>query len=299
MTEQRHTADPSHLAQLRKFLTKKTDWQTSAENADLTKVLAETEHFVFTAVPDVDEEIIASAEAMAEAGVWRLPYPTCTFEFSARLTIKREITFDGAEFRIIVILQTDPADGEPAITSTFIRGYSGEWIRLTWEHRDTETGEMVSANIYQIRARKTPKDVPMTSGDGHSLVEFEFSTGGTRTDIINAVASCMVMLRTRGIRREKWCGNKPILLNRPEPSNAYTRVMVAEAASEGHGTRVQGHRHRVRLHLRRGHSRNQPHGPGRQYTRQIWIEPCLVGYEEEGRITHDHYEAYPHPETTP
>lgn len=32
-----------------------------------------------------------------------------------------------------------------------------------------------------------------------------------------------------------------------------------------------------RLHWRRGHVRNQPHGPGRTLRRLIWLEPVLVG----------------------
>jgi hypothetical protein len=303
MDQQRHTAEPSHLAQLRKFLQRAKikdhpDRRPGVEMVDALAVLAETEHFVFTAVPDVDEEILASAEAMHQAGVWRLPYPICTFEFTVRLTLNKVPAFNNEPFRLICALENHAKDGEPSILATWIRGKDGFWIRLTWQHRDANTGETHGSEHYNIRPRPFPTGPAGLYSEGavkgeEPTVTVDFNTGGEQTDIINAVASCLIMLKTRGIRREKWCGNKPILLNRPEPANAYTRVMVAEAAEAGHGHTVGGVRYRVRLHLRRGHTRNQPHGPGRRYTRQIWIEPCLVGYEDEGRITHEHYEAYP------
>ncbi|MHC1767357.1 MAG: hypothetical protein AB9869_24280 [Verrucomicrobiia bacterium] len=37
-----------------------------------------------------------------------------------------------------------------------------------------------------------------------------------------------------------------------------------------------------RLHWRRGHLRNQSHGEGRLLRKLIWLEPTLVGFQEEG-----------------
>jgi hypothetical protein len=121
--------------------------------------------------------------------------------------------------------------------------------------------------------------------------------GTASGDSIPAICStCLVMLATRGIRRERWIGMKQVLIGRKEPSDAYTRVMVAEASSsQGHGVTSAGERHKVRLHLRCGHTRKQPHGPGRRFTRVIFIEPTLVGYVEEGTVHHNYYEVYPTP----
>lgn len=43
------------------------------------------------------------------------------------------------------------------------------------------------------------------------------------------------------------------------------------------GTR-RGHGHHASptTHWRRGHWRNQPHGPGRQMQRLVWIRPCMI-----------------------
>ncbi|MHB8524111.1 MAG: hypothetical protein ACYDH9_25600 [Limisphaerales bacterium] len=48
----------------------------------------------------------------------------------------------------------------------------------------------------------------------------------------------------------------------------------AQEAREG-GTHA-----RPRLHWRRGHVRNQPHGPGRTQRKLLWIEPVLVGIKD-------------------
>lgn len=36
----------------------------------------------------------------------------------------------------------------------------------------------------------------------------------------------------------------------------------------------------MRAHWRRGHWRNQPHGPGRSEVKRIWLKPTLVGAAE-------------------
>lgn len=43
---------------------------------------------------------------------------------------------------------------------------------------------------------------------------------------------------------------------------------------------VDGTHAKPRMHWRRGHVRNQPHGPGRTLRRLIWVEPVLVGAPE-------------------
>lgn len=41
-----------------------------------------------------------------------------------------------------------------------------------------------------------------------------------------------------------------------------------------------------RMHWRRGHVRNQPHGPGRTLRKLIWLEPVLVGVSEAKTADH-------------
>lgn len=257
-----------HLQQLRKARTLYAEGTLAADGtADcMTKTgiqvvheaLDKAEHFLFTAIPHLDDEILASADAMKEAGVWRLPYPITTFEFKA--TIHSQ-TFDVTK---------------PDTTFIFV---AMEQARAGTTH--TELGEFIPlpSFIRWIFARDlTDKRIWMNC------------TSIFHHEVQNILTTFLVTLSTRGIKRERWSGDHKIIVGRREPANAYTRVLIREAVNAGHGTSEPGERYYVRLHMRRGHKRDQRYGKGLQLSRPIWIEPTLVGYEKEGRIRHHEYE---------
>lgn len=304
--EPRTTTEVSHLAQLRKMKT--FDLLDRKFEQFVLRLLQESEHFVFTAVPDPqDPEIKASEHAMQEASVWHLPHRICTFEFTATLSVgyndpQQRIAAQIDGVRMIVLCVED--EGEPRIVAHFMRvnPATHNWACVHFSRMeedgtlpDPQPGETkVDIGVFPMRHDVVPLGALTVNGKTKHLDTTETSSA------VSAIASAMlVMLATRGVKRERWIGNQKCLVGRREPANAYTRVMIAETLASGHASPVSGDRHKVRLHMRRGHTRNQPHGPGRQYVRQIWIEPCLVGYEEEGRITHDHYETYRTKEPTP
>lgn len=280
----------SHLAQLRKahvnwYLSEKTDRNSAFSRPQqqvIDNLLADTQHFVFTAIPDADDEVQASATAMVEAGVWRLPYRICTFEFDARITTEQPgdlvngQSVNNQTQRFIVLCEDD--GNGPRILAGFMRSSKDVW----------------AASAHHLIAYfdgDSTVELPIRAADVAAYGNLQATTGQQASGII---ACCLVALATRGIRRERWIGTKKVLIGRREPTESYTRVMIAETLAEGHsGPSTSGERHKVRLHLRRGHIRQQPHGPGRQYTRPKWIAPMLVGYVEEGTVQHDHYETYP------
>lgn len=103
----------------------------------------------------------------------------------------------------------------------------------------------------------------------------------------------LALLCVRGIEKERIepteDQQKARLRRRKEPLDAVTVVRIQkhmQGAERGPG----GERMAVRLHLRRGHYRGQHYGPGNSKVKQVFIEPCLVGHEDQGTITHDHYE---------
>jgi hypothetical protein len=292
----------SHLAQLRKA---EIGRMNRAERATLDTQLAQTEHFVFTAIPDCDDEVQASAKAMEEAEVWRLPFPVCTFEFVAEISLTnhpsgREVKPTPGRADHFIMVLTDNGSG-PQIEAVFCRANKHHWIRIddggeNWRRSGGHPAEKAMNNETMAWARG------FKEGARDAMAELEVSTGHGHSHPIWIGATCLVMLATKGIRRERWIGNQAVLRNRPEPRDAYTKVMVREAydwqGKTGH--REPGHsetgepRYRVRLHLRRGHIRNQPFGPRSQgLSTQIWIQPMLVGYAEEGTVEHTHYEQRP------
>ena len=262
-----------HLQQLRKariisFTGDETRVFAKRGMDNVHHALDKAEHFLFTAVPEADEEINASVEAMKAAGVWRLPYPVTTFEFTAALVpygmkskagidLKKISRTDMRISVIVLVAMEECESGEGVMTEMASVGY----VRWIFSRHASNKAEWLSM--------------------GPELEHAEVQR------IFNAL---MVTLHTRGIKRERWSGDHKLLKHRPEPANAYTRVLVREATDAGHGTSVAGDAYRVRLHLRRGHQRHQPYGKGRALTKLIWIEPCLVGYAEEGEIEHEEYE---------
>lgn len=234
----------SRVRQLKKCF---IDMPRGSNRRELDQMVENAEDFVFTALPENDEEFTATVAAMKEAGVWRLPYPVSAFEYTATLT-----TREGTERGIYpLILICNEVDGLPHVAYALIKSDDPHvWVAASIDTDD-----------------------------------FEFK------GMTNSMECCIVALATKGIRRERWSGDRPVLLSRKEPSNAYTRVMVAECVEAGQGS-PGSDRCKVRLHLRRGHIRRQPHGPGRAYIREIWINPMLVGYIEEGEIHHESYAVY-------
>jgi hypothetical protein len=268
------SAQVSHLAQLRKATITEL---TRKERHDITDALAKTEHFVFTALTEAnDPEVLESAKAMQEAGVWHLPFPVCTFEFDAEILVggRRPYPEGTANRFILICRETD--DQGPQADYMFIRATRHAWVRSPISQDDMSAKAVAAAER------------------GEALVEFAIDTGKSHQHAGEIGANCLVMLATRGIRRERWSGDRPVLKNRTEPRDAYTKVLVREASEEqGHSDAHGGatDRCRVRLHLRRGHIRHQPVGPrSAGQTRMIWIAPMLVGYAEEGTIEHTHYE---------
>ena len=259
-----------HLNQLRKakiisFVNDEAKVYTNRSLSRLHDTLAKAEHFMFTALPVADEEIQASAAAMKAAGVWRLPYPVTTFEFNGFFRPTEEKSARGYTLRkveedpshVIIFVATEQAvDGEGVIKDMSEVGYV-RWIFARQPFNKTEWADMGSELA-------------------HDEVQRIFS-------------GLMVALRTKGIRRERWSSDHKLSLDRKEPENAYTRVMIRETLASGQGTIVVGDRHRVRLHLRRGHERQQPYGKGRQLIRSVWIDPMLVGYADDGVIEHEAY----------
>ena len=258
----------SHLAQLRKCRNF-GDRFTKQHREKLADLLAKTEHFVFTAIPEFSEELVASAEAMEQAGVWRTPFPVCTFEFQAEITVLGRSPHPGRADHFIAVVSQE--GNEPCVHWVFVRANPHCWLNVV----DSED----------------PASEPM--------IEMQIHIGGNPHHPVSIVGACLVALATHGIRREKLIGDRPVLLHRPQPRDAYTKVLIREALEwqQRGGTAVSqegAERHNVRLHMRRGHVRHQPVGPrALGQTTQIWIEPMLVGYAEEGTVEHTHYERRP------
>lgn len=104
---------------------------------------------------------------------------------------------------------------------------------------------------------------------------------------IKVALAFIVLMHTKGMKCE---GvkiperlNKARLKSRKVPMDDFHILRVGEH-SEGQSRGSCSERHRVRLHMRRGHLREQRHGKGNSKVKTIYIEPTIVGYQEEGRV---------------
>ena len=121
--------------------------------------------------------------------------------------------------------------------------------------------------------------------------------GNDKDGLVEAHGSFLVcslaLLCVRGVEKEKIVPTEALqkarLRRRKEPLNTITVVRI-QKHMKGDERGPAGERMAVRLHLRRGHYRRQHYGPGNVKIREVFIEACLVGYEDQGIITHDHYE---------
>ena len=266
----RRPSEVMHLNQLRKarvisFIYDEMKVLADRGMTEVREVLSKAEHFMFTAIPDDDEEIQASAAAMKQAGVWKLPYPVTTFEFEG------------------FFKPTDMKSNNGHTLRKFEPDASHVVIIVAMEEAVNREGHTVDMAIVDYVRWIFVRHI------SNKLEWLNMAPELPHVEVRRIFSALMVALHTKGVMRERWSGDHKILSGRKEPANAYTRVMIRETTAAGHGTAVVGDRHRVRLHLRRGHMRQQPYGKGRQHVRLQWIAPMLVGYADEGVVEHEAY----------
>lgn len=180
------------------------------------------------------EELLASKQAMIEAGVWKLPFSKVAIEIPCCLE-------EDKSFNFITLLIA------------------------------TQKEESIHIQIFIQESRK--KHWFIAPLDYHP------------EEFMRIFDTFLVLLATRGVRKELRIGNRVALLNRPVPAIAYTYVYIQEQQDYDPITKTTSlSRLKTRLHLRRGHVRNQPYGPGKLQTKKIFINPCLVGYEDQGIV---------------
>lgn len=92
----------------------------------------------------------------------------------------------------------------------------------------------------------------------------------------------LVLLATRNTVK-RTTENKLAKLGIGTKKNPYRFVTELElpGIETLHEEGTSGTSSKRRPHLRRGHIRNQKHGPGNEFTKKIWIEPMFIHADEE------------------
>jgi len=224
--------------------------------------------------PEEVEDLSSQVSAICEAGRrLHLPVTPLMFEIKASATSVGSSSL--GMFRVIIIAE-ELEDGIAAcclVQLPQIHGKSSAGLIGSKVIIDRETGVPRTERLYE-----------------------DNSTGGTSFPVLcdvvgDFVKSIIVLSLTKGVRMEDRKGNKLVLVGREHPKDRHVLIKIGQArkdstaaASVAHG----GIRKKMRLHMRRGHYRHQRWGHQRKRIKLIWLDPVLVGYEEEGKITHEY-----------
>jgi hypothetical protein len=251
---------------------------------DMLNSVRGAEEFVLDAlIPWADvPDLLASAEALHEHGVFSLPYPVTMLQ----IPFKTEDGWMGDGKTTIMALMS---------TLDLNEFFNGQWwgsglhMVAFGQHNAEDWVVFKDQNFFACRGKSIRIAVPLIAPEEEPLAPDEFD----RT-VMTQVICAITLLHTRGVRKERILAseklNKCRLKNRKTPINDFTVIRIQEHIKMETERGPMGERHRTRLHTRRAHRRLQPYGPGRSKKRWILIASFLVGYEEEGKVTHDHYE---------
>lgn len=146
-----------------------------------------------------------------------------------------------------------------------------------------ETGEVTFRKMYEYDA----------SDQGTEKADDSFKAA-VRIGIAHIVG-IIVLSKTKGFPMVTHKGHPIQLVSRRNPENARIHVRIGQARHDSTNAinAEGGPRKKTRLHMRRGHYRTQHWGYRNKKVKTIWINPVMVGYVEEGKISHD-YEIITH-----
>lgn len=105
-----------------------------------------------------------------------------------------------------------------------------------------------------------------------------------------AYKALVVLLATKGVQKDRVRDGAACMGIARDRRYQYTTTLTIGAISprpEAQGESLSGLSRRP--HLRRGHIRNQRHGPGLQLFRKIWIDPIFVNEDESVIATRTAY----------
>jgi len=232
---------------------------------------------------------------MVEAGVWRLPYERIWVEAPGLLLgADGEVSDETCNMGImcheeapgsirVFGFQNIPAARGKTWWATPLQLLAVEDKTLSETDKevlvdhgwDAKAKAGVRYSSYAIEASSLA--AKFSDEDGHEQC-------GTYLSVLNVL---LVALCTKGVAVEKR-HQRVVLTKRDKPVLTHHFLRVDPVCSKAAGGGEIGERKRVRLHLRRGHIRKQPHGPNNTLVKIIFINPMLVGYEEEGTVTHEY-----------
>lgn len=226
----------------------------------------------------ISEEVIESANAMIECGVFKLPFPRCMFQLDT--SVRHPSTNERIPLDLVLLVHQE---ADRLVWRMFVRSKQGS---AQW-HVFATHAYLPFLNGFEQHwfSNKVNEKGEVIQEDSVVDTFIQMVAKIAASHIVNII----VLMNTSWVPKNRYANGKVILKERAEPKHAYTLIEINQllSAASSNGTVIE-ERQKVRLHLRRGHVRNQPYGPGKSLIKKIYVEAHLVGYEEQGVIVHDY-----------
>lgn len=222
-------------------------------------------------------EVEATAEAMREFGIYRLPYPRIDLWLDARVAVHSRYRSDRGGYLDQLIHAgafkrlPDPEGGADLFVCNM-----GIADNCVMEVRNLSLERNDFTKHFRITAPNKWCRAPTTS------TSYEPATDGEWEMYLNVI---IVLLNTRNAVKSTTRDKLASLgIGRKSGRHAHEYVTTIAlprerdmAKAEGPGEPTGRH---VAPHLRRGHPRDQHFGPNRAFVKRVWIEPVFVNADK-------------------
>jgi hypothetical protein len=119
-----------------------------------------------------------------------------------------------------------------------------------------------------------------------SEIRISSSRVAAETNSSLAIYIAFIFMQTRGVVRDAVSQAAFAGLNKARKAKAKPQVPGYSVVRIGYAINADGSKHHYTasnmpklMHLRRGHKRNQHHGPKNELTKEVWIHECVVNFD--------------------
>jgi hypothetical protein len=214
-----------------------------------------------------ESEVRATAAAMKELGIYKLPYPEVTIRINTDNVVRTLKTDDPRLLHYVRLGYLTERPNDPDYWWTNF----GPFGWLQYNRVSLEAPEKIEKNL-AFKGHPYFADLQTRGGEWHP--------GPWEIEMVPMIL--IVLLATRNAVKEtvhNKCAALGIGKRGDRRFEYVTTISLPKHMEEHHESARPGSQKSA--HLRRGHVRNQRHGPKLSFVRAQWIEPVFVNADKE------------------
>lgn len=221
------------------------------------------------------EEIEATVQAMKEFGIYRLPYDTGEIVIRIhhgklnghQIVTEAKGLRENEVFTEEVVFYPGVSKGHLAAYKAHIAANPVSWAYTNKDHSELQEGQPPDVEVVHLGVGLEGKQVVYRVREIRKQDARKFFFDGL-----------VVLLASKGLSKiSRKSGLAKLGIGKK--TGEYITTLRLEQNLSSHETVRPGHP--IRPHLRRGHIRMQPHGPGNSLRKAMWIEPCFVNADAD------------------